>query len=64
MCLDGLLLAVEGDVSIVSVAAELNQLGQKVGAHVMCILGSEMLFQHEQGQQPHLSDSKSVKEGH
>ena len=47
MGLDDLPLAVESDVSIVPVDAQLSQLGHQVGdvkAHVMCILGSEMLF--------------------
>ena len=40
MCLDDLPLAVEGDISILSVGAELSQLGHQVGAvkaHVMCM---------------------------
>ena len=41
MCLDDLPLAVEGDVSILSVVPELSQLGDQVGAveaHPVCIL--------------------------
>ena len=41
MCLDDLPLAVEGDISILSVVPELRQLGDQVGAveaHPVCIL--------------------------
>ena len=40
MCLDDLSLAVEGDISIVPVVAQVGQLGHQVGAvkaHVMCM---------------------------
>ena len=42
MCLDELPLAVEGDVSIVSVVAQLGHLGHELGvvkAHAIGILG-------------------------
>ena len=37
MCLDDLPLAVEGDISVVFVVAQLRQVGHQVGAHFMCI---------------------------
>ena len=37
MCLDDLPLAVEGDISVVAVVAQLCQLGHQVGAHFMRI---------------------------
>ena len=37
MCLDDLPLAVEGDISVVSVVAQLRQVGHQVGAHFMYI---------------------------
>ena len=47
MGLDDFPLAVEGDVSLLPVVAELSQLSHQVGgveAHPVLILGSEMVF--------------------
>ena len=47
MGLDDLPLAVEGDVSLLPVVAELGHLSQHAGgveAHPVLILGSEMVF--------------------